>query len=162
MCGIADDGASQGMSREQMAGLDKLLVEVSSDSLEPPLRIHVHHRKLADRAFVLVEVPRGEAVHERSGRAFVRVGATKRRLGGDERMRLMQIRAQSRYLWFDKQVVPETGFETFSERLWEPLRSIAGGSDPRRGLNNLQLLAQDEAGVERATVAGVLLCTAAP
>ena len=158
LCGVADDGTIQGMSREQMAALDRLLVEVSTDAIEPPLRIGVHHRELDGETFLLVDVPRGEALHERSGRAFVRVGATKRRLHGDERLRL----AQSRYLWFDKQTVPQTGFETLAERLWEPLLSAEGASDPRRGLMNLRLLARDDAGVDRATVAGVLLCSRSP
>ena len=129
---------------------------------EPPLRIDVHHRELDGAAFVLVAVPRGEALHERGGRAFIRVGATRRRLRSDEIPRLAQNRAQSRYLWFDKQTVPETGFETLSERLWEPLLSVAGATDPRRGLTNLRLLARDEAGVYRATVASILLCAASP
>ena len=162
LCGVADDGTIQGMSREQMASLDHLLVEVSTDVIEPSLRIKVYHRELDGKAFVLVEVPRGEALHERHGRAFVRVGATKRGLRGDEGLRLAQNRAQSRYLWFDKQVVPETGFETLNERLWEPLLSVAGATDPRRGLMNLRLLAQDEAGVDRATVAGILFCAPSP
>ena len=162
LCGVADDGRIQGMSRDQMAALDRLLVEVCTDAIEPSLRIDVHHRELDGRAFLLVDVPRGDAVHERHGRAFIRVGASKRRLDADERLRLGQRRAQSRYLWFDQQIVPQTGFETLSERLWEPLLSVAGAADPRRGLMNLNLLAQDDAGVARATVAGVLLCAQAP
>ena len=150
------------MTPEQIAAVDSLLVELSTDAVKPALRIDVHHRELDGKAFVLVEVPRGDTIHERDGRAFVRVGATKRRLDGDERLRLAQNRAQSRYLWFDKQIVPNTGFETLSERLWEPLLSVAGADDPRRGLMNLRLLAPDEAGVDRATVAGVLLCAQSP
>ena len=162
LCGVTDDGQIQGMSPEQMAALDTLLVEVGTDTVEPALRIDVHHRELDDKAFVLVEVSRGDAVHERAGRAYIRVGAAKRRLHGDERLRLAQNRTQSRYLWFDKQVVPQTGFETLSERLWEPLLSVAGATDPRRGLMNLRLWSQDETGVDRATVAGVLLCAQSP
>ena len=162
LCGVSDDGTIQGMSREQMAALNHLLVEVSTDALEPPLRIDVQHRELDGRAFLLVAIPRGEALHERSGQAFIRVGATKRRLRRDEGLRLAQNRTQNRYLWFDKQIVSETGFETLSERLWEPLLSMTAAADPRRGLLNLRLMAQDEAGVDRATVAGILLCTPAP
>ncbi len=162
LCGITDDGQVQGMTQEQIAEVDSLLVELSTDAVKPALRIDVHHRELDGKAFVLVEVPRGDTIHERDGRAYIRVGATKRRLDGDERLRLAQNRAQSRYLWFDKQIVPNTGFETLSERLWEPLLSVAGADDPRRGLMNLRLLAQDEAGVDRATVAGVLLCAQSP
>ncbi len=162
LCSVTDQGQIQGMSPEQMKTLDHLLVEVSTDAVEPSLRINVYHRELDNRAFILVQVPKGDAVHECSGKAFIRVGATKRPLDGDERLRLAQKRAQSRYIWFDEQVVPETGFETLDERLWESLLSMVGVKDPRRGLMNLRLLAQDEAGVDRATVAGVLLCTQSP
>ena len=162
LCGVTDDGQVQGMSPEQMVAVNDLLVELGTDAVKPALRIEVHHRELDGKAFVLVEVPRGDTIHERDGRAYVRVGATKRRLDGNERLRLAQNRAQSRYLWFDKQIVPNTGFETLSERLWEPLLSVAGADNPRRGLMNLRLLAHDEAGVDRATVAGVLLCAQSP
>ena len=162
LCGVSDAGTMQDISRQQMVALDRLLVEISTDALAPPLRIAVHHRELDGKAFVLVEVPRGDAVHERDGQAFIRVGATKRPMTRDESLRLAQNRAQNRYLWFDKQIVPETGFETLSERLWEPLLSVAGAADARRGLMNLRLLARDEDGVDRATVAGILLCTPSP
>ena len=78
-----------------MAAVDSLLVEVRTDSVEPLLRINVHHRELDGRAFVLVETPRGIAVYERAGSAFIRVGATKRRLYGDERLRLVQNRRKT-------------------------------------------------------------------
>ncbi len=162
LCGVDDDGTIQGMSQEQMSALDRLLVEVGADTLEPTLRLGVHHRELDGKAFVLVAVPRGEALHERGGKAFIRVGASKRRLRGNESLRLAQNRAQSRCLWFDRQVVPDTGFETLGECLWEPLISVSGAADPRRGLLNLRLLARDEAGVDRATVAGILLCAPSP
>lgn len=162
LCGVKDDGTIQSLSREQMAALNRLLVEVGTDAIEPPLRVDIHHKELDGKAFMLVAIPRGEAVHERGGQAFIRVGATKRRLRRDESLRLEQNRTQNRYLWFDKQTVPETGFETLSERLWEPLLSVAGAASPRHGLTNLRLLAQDESGVDRATVAGILLCAPSP
>ena len=162
LCGVTDDGQIQGMTPEQIAEVGSLLAELSTDAVKPALLVDVHHRELAGKAFVLVRVPRGDTIHERDGRAYIRVGATRRRLDGDERLGLAQNRTRSRNLWFDRQIVPATGFETLSERLWEPLLSVAGAEDPRRGLVNLRLLAPDEAGVDRATVAGVLLCTRSP
>ena len=162
LLGVTDDGLIHGMSREQMAALSDLMVEVSTDSIEPTLRIDVHHRELDGRFFVMVTVPRGDSLHERGGRSWIRVGASKHPLSGDERMRLAQGRAQARFLWFDRQTVPNTGFETLSERLWEPLLSVAGAADPIRGLANMRLLAHDESDVLRATVAGVLLCARRP
>jgi len=162
LCGVTDDGRVPGMSRERMAALSDLLVEASTDSIEPALRIDVHHRELDGKAFVLVEVPRGDSLHERKGRSYLRVGSSKRLMTGDERMRLAQRRAQSRYLWFDRQPVPNTGFETLSEQLWGPLLSVAGAAEPARGLANMRLLARDESDAPRATVAGVLLCARSP
>ena len=86
-----------------MAALDRLLVEISTDAIEPALRIAVQHRKLQDKSFLLVEVFRGGAVHERAGNAFIRVGAAKFHLADDERLRLAQRKGQSRYLWFENQ-----------------------------------------------------------
>ena len=162
LCGVTDSGEFQGFSRKQLAALDELLAEISTDSVSPPLRIQICHREMEGKAYLLVKVPKGDALHESSGRAFIRVGHKKRRLDGDERLRLAQNRAQNRYLWFDEQIVPDTGFETLSERLWEPLLSVTAAAEPRWGLKNLRLLALDEHGVLRATVAGILLCAASP
>ncbi|MCY4160146.1 MAG: putative DNA binding domain-containing protein [Bacteroidetes bacterium] len=162
LCGVSDDGKFQETSTKQMAVLNQALVEISTDSVKPPLRIDVHHRELDGKYFVLVNIPRSSSVHERAGQAFIRVGATKRQLNSDERLRLAQQRAQSRYLWFDKQVVAQTGFDTLSERLWTPLLSTIGAKSPQTALKNLGLLAPDESDVNRATVAGILLCTEYP
>ena len=57
LCGVTDAGDVQGMTREQMVELDSLLVEVSTDSIKPAVRIRTHHRQLHDKPFMLVEVP---------------------------------------------------------------------------------------------------------
>ena len=94
LLGVTDDGSLQGMSKSQMVALSDMIVEVSTDNIEPSLRIDVHHRELDRKAFVMVEVPRGDSLHERRGRSWIRVGSSKRPLTGDERMRLAQRRAQ--------------------------------------------------------------------
>lgn len=162
LCGVSDSGELQGMTPKQASALCRMLVEVSTDTVKPAIRIHIEKRDLDGKMFMLVEVPRGNFVHERSGKAFLRVGDSKRLMESDEYLRLAQERAQSRYTWFDQQVVPNTGFETLLERLWEPLISATGADDPRRALTNLRLLASDEFGADRATVAGILLCTNSP
>lgn len=162
LCGVSDSGELQGMSREQVTALSLMLAEVCTDSVKPSLNVIIEQRQLDGKNFVLVEIPRGHHVHERSGHAYLRVGPTKRTLGHDERLRLAQQRAQSRYIWFDRQVVPNTGFNTLNERLWEPLLSVDGMDDPTRALKNMGLLISDVSGVNRATVAGILLCTGSP
>ena len=44
LCAVDDDGKIHGMSREQMTDLDRVLVELSDQTIEPPLRIDVHRR----------------------------------------------------------------------------------------------------------------------
>ena len=162
LIGVTDDGILQGMSREQMAALDDVLVEVSTDAIKPALHIDVHRRKLDGRAFVLVKVPRGDSLHECGGRSWIRVGASTRRWTGDEPMRLAQQRAQGRRLSYDERTVGGTGFDTLDPVLWRPMLSAEVATEPEVALAKLALLASDESGVQCATVAGVLLCTQHP
>ena len=163
LAGVSDDGDIIGLSRSQIASLDSLLVEVSTDTIKPPVRIRTHHKELSNGKLVLLaEVPESDFVHESPGGSYIRVGASKRLMGGDERLRLAQRRSQARFLWFDKQTVPGTGFNTLAESLWRPLLSAEGAAEPEVALRKLALLEDDDGGELRATVAGVLLCTPSP
>ena len=163
LCSVTDEGEVQGMSHEQIVELDSLLVEVSSDSTRPAVCIRTYHKQLPDgRRLLLVDVPEGDLQHDSPGGSYVRVGGSKRRMTSDERLRLAQRRGQARFLSFDEQAVPGTGFKTLDESLWKPLLSAEGAADPGSALEKLALLAVDETGIPRATVAGVLLCTRNP
>ena len=74
LCGVTDDGEVQDMSREQIVELDSLLVEVSTDSIRPAVRIRTYHRQLDGRPFMLVEIPEGDSQHDSPGGSYVRVG----------------------------------------------------------------------------------------
>lgn len=163
LCGVTDSGAVQGMSREQMDALERLLVEVCTDMITPPIRPIVLRRE-TDKGvpFLLVEVPQGHTQHDSPGGSYHRVGSSKRRMTSDERLRLVQQRGQARFLWFDKQPVEGTGFGSLDESLWKPLLSTVGAADPESALERLGLLTSDKNGITRATVAGVLLCCRSP
>ena len=162
LCGVTDGGDVQDLSREQIVELDKLLVEVSTDTIKPPVRIRTQHRELNGRRFLLLDIPRSDAQHDSPGGSYLRVGGSKRRMTSDQRLRLAQERSQARYQWFDEQPVPETGFGTLDESLWKRLMSAEGAANPESALTKLGLLTDDDAGVKRATVAGVLMCTSNP
>ncbi len=162
LCGVTDAGEIQGLSREQIVALDSVLVEVSSDAIKPAVRINTYHRELDGKRLLLVEVPQGESQHDSPGGSYVRVGGSKRRMTSDERLRLAQLRGQARFLWFDKQPVSNTGLGTLDEALWKPLLSVEGRDDPETALEKMGLLGQDEHGVVRATVAGLLFCSHTP
>ena len=162
LCGVTDEGEMQDMSREQIVELDSVMVEVSSDAIKPPVRIRTHHRQLDGKRLLVVEVPEGESQHDSPGGSYIRVGGSKRKMPGDERLRLAQRRGQARFRSFDEQTLPDTGFGTLDESLWKPLLTAEGAADPESALGKLALLAPDEAGIPRSTVAGVLLCTRNP
>ncbi|MDE0314507.1 MAG: putative DNA binding domain-containing protein [Candidatus Poribacteria bacterium] len=163
LCGVTDSGDVQGMSREQMDKLEMLLVEICTDTIKPLIRPTIFRREIEEgKPFLLVGVPQGYALHNSPGGSFHRVGSSKRQMTTDEQLRLAQKRAQSRFLWFDKQLVPGTGFGSLDESLWKPLLSAEGAAAPELALDKMGLLTNDENGTTRATVAGVLLCTPSP
>ncbi len=162
LCGVTDEGEIQGMSREQIVQLDALLVETSTDSIKPAVRIRTYHRQLDGGQLILVDVPEGESQHDSPGGSYIRVGGSKRKLTSDERLRLAQRRGQARFSSYDEQPVLGTGFETLDKSLWRFLLSAEGAMAPEPSLRKLALLTNDDAGILRATVAGVLLCTQNP
>ncbi len=163
LCGVTDAGAAQGLSREQMDALDVLVVDVCSDAIHPPIIPDTRRLEVAGgKPLLLVRVSAGDAVHESPGGDFQREGNSLRRMTDEQRLRLAQRRGQARFLWFDKQPVPGTGFNTLEESLWKPLLSAAGAADPRAALKRMGLLINDDKQRLRASAAGILLCCSAP
>ena len=162
LCGVTDKGDVQGLSREQMDELERLLVDICTDVIKPPVRPTILRRIVDERPLLLVEIPQGQAQYDSPGGSYHRVGSSKRRMTSEERLRLAQRRGQARFRWFDEQTVPDTGFRTLDETLWKPLLSVEGRDNPEMALEKLALLGRDENDAIRATVAGILLCTHAP
>lgn len=163
LCGVTDRGDVQGLSREQMDELDMSFVKICTDTIKPPIRPTILRWEIEPgKPFLIVEIPQGHTQHDSPGGSYHRVGSSKRKMTSDERLRLAQQRAQSRFLWFDKQPVPGTGFGSLDESLWKPLLSAEGPTNPELALEKMGLLTNDENATTRATVAGVLLCTHSP
>ena len=160
--GVTDRGEVPGMSREHLDAVERLVGEIARDSIKPAIRLEAYRLELDGRSLLLVTVPEGHAQHDSPGGSYLRVGSSKQPMTPDERMRLAQQRGQVRFGSFGEQTVGDTGFATFDEELWKPLLSAEGLADPEVALEKLGLLAADEHGVTRATVSGVLVCTAHP
>ena len=162
LCGVSDDGEVQGMTRAQLDAVEQLVVNICPASIKPAIEIDTLRLELDDRAFLAVDVAAGYALHNSPGGSFRRAGSSKRKMMSDDQLRLAQQRGQARFLWFDKQPVPETGFGSLDESLWRPLLSVQGAAAPDLGLTKLGLLTDTAAGARLATVAGVLLCSRNP
>lgn len=165
LCGVMDAGApqAQAFTRAQLDNLERLLVEIGQDSIKPRVNISTFRIEIAEGApALLAQIPEGYAAHASPGGVFQRVGSSKRPLNSEEQLRLAQRRGQARFIWYDEQPVPDTGFASLDEALWRPLISAAGAAEPEVALSRMGLLGRDQHGVTRATVAGLLICSLTP
>ena len=140
--------------------------DICNDSIKPALDATI--RKLEIRgssgdllAVIRVDVPRSLFVHKSPGGYFRRIGSSKREMSPELLARLFQERSQSRLIRFDESVVPGTQQTDLDERL--AARFLARSQTPAdTGLRKLRIVAEDDDGVLRLTVAGVLMCAHEP
>ena len=169
VCVLGVDDKTHGIDGIPIGKLDAVeafVREICNDSIKPPLTVAIIRLELPDvsgdlRAVVRVDVPRSLFVHQSPGGYFRRQGSSKRQLEPDQLARLFQHRSQARLIRFEEQTVPRTGVATLDEPLWRRFTSV-DSADPVLTLRKLKLISGDDNGVERATVAGVLMCAAHP
>ena len=161
LCGVTDDGDVQGMSREEVVALVKVVDDVINDTIKPPLNVRYSTVKHKGKSFLAVEVPEGEALHDSPKGPYIRRGATKRKMSRSESQRLSSMREQAGVVWYDKLRLPGIRFNDLDESLWMPLLG-ANSENPKDSLRKMGLLSQTNGKKLEATVAGVLLCTKNP
>lgn len=165
-----EDGSREvvGIPLEALDAVEELARSICQDSIKPPLIAVIERLWLPSAdgtavAVLKVDVPRGLFVHQSPGGYLHRVGSSKRLMGPEYLARLFQQRSQARITRFDEQAVPTARLEDLSEKLWERFRTgNSGAQAPEDFLNKLGAARQDEQGVWRPTVAGVLLATDDP
>lgn len=162
LCGVTDDGEVQDMDRGQLDALEMIFNQACADSIKPSIAPVILRKELDGKALLLIQVSEGDSRHDSPGGCFRRIGSKKQPMDSDEQLRLAQRRGQARYRWFDEQTVGGTGIATLSESLWKPLLNAQSADEPEIALSKLGLLSDDEHGVLRATVAGILLCCHSP
>ncbi len=150
-----------GVAAERLEMVERFVYEVCNDSITPPVVFHTYRMELPDstgtpRPILKVEVPRSLFVHESRGGYFHRQGSSKRRMPPELLARLFQQRSQARLIRFEEQAVPGATFDDLDEDL---SRRFLGpfSEDLAATLQKMNLLVEDESGVERPTVAGVLM-----
>lgn len=155
-----------GVPLEHLDGVERFVREVCNDLVVPPLSVKVIRLTLPDllgepRPVLKIDVPRSLFVHKSPGGYFRRQGSSKRELSPDLLARLFQQRSQARLIRFDEQAVPDTSIRDLEEELWRRFLPEQT-DDPVTVLRKLKLLTTDDLAEERASVAGVLLCSEHP
>ena len=160
---VSDAGEVRSMNRQQMDALEAFVSEIFADSIRPPLAFVTQRLALADGSFVLVvEVEQSALVHKSPGGYLSRQGSARRELSSEALHRLFQQRGRSGLLGPDEAIVTGTGPNTLDATLVDRFLSSRATESTDAQLAKLGLVREDDSGVIRATVAGVLLCTARP
>ena len=169
VCVLGVDDRSKdvvGIERGQLDTVERWLWEICNDSIKPVLPVRIIRMELPDltgnqKAVIKLEVPKSLWVHQSPGGYFIRQGSSKRALIPEALARLFQQRSQAGIIHFDEQAVPDTGLESLDQALWSRF-VLPEYRDDQNFLRKLKVLTTDDQGRERATVAGILLCSTRP
>jgi len=160
---VSDAGEVRSLDRKQMDALEAFVGEIYADSISPSLAFVTQRLALPDGSSVLVvEVEQSALVHKSPGGYLSRQGSARRELSSEALRRLFQQRGRSGLLGPDEVIVAGTGPNTLESTLVDRFLSSRATDPADAQLTKLGLVGEDDSGVIRATVAGVVLCTARP
>ncbi len=155
-----------GLPLEHMDAVESWVREVCNDAVKPAIDVMIRKLELPDSTgrlapLIRVDVPRSLFVHKSPGGYFRRLGSSKREMAPDLLARLFQERSQSRVIRFDESPVPGTSPSEIDPQLAR--RFLRDSTEPAdASLRKLRIVADDDDGLPRITIAGVLLCTQEP
>ena len=140
--------------------------DICNDSISPPVDATIRKLEIQGPsgdllAVIRIDIPRSLFVHRSPGGYLRRIGSSKREMSPELLARLFLERSQSRLIRFDESVVPRTGETDLDERLGARFLP-RGATSVGAYLRKLRIAAEDEDGVLRLTVAGVVMCTRDP
>ena len=159
--GVDDSGAVRGVPPARVDAVEQWVLDVATHNCDPPIRPILRKALLPgdggdDERVLLVEVPRGLYVHRTSGgRYYARLGSTKRDLTPPELVRLFQQRGRE-YV-FDEQPVLAATVDDLNRHRLEAFFGRSPTIPWLDLLRNTRVTYRDEDGVDRPTVAGLLV-----
>ena len=140
--------------------------DVARSAIDPPLVPIIEKLVLPDAdgqmlPVLKVEIQRGVCVHRSPGGYLRRVGDSVREMDTAALVRLLEQRGQLDAT-FDRQVVVDASLEDLDARLADRFVGPVDGGDRTAALVKLDMVAEDEVGVLRPTVTGLLFGTRWP
>ncbi len=162
LIGVDDNSDIVGLELQQLNQVEKTVVEICEDSIEPSVPIFTEKLRLDDKNILKIEVRRSLFVHKTPNGYFTRQGSSKREIPTDQLARLLQSRSQARIITFDEQLVPNTHKKTLREPLYQRFITEDASEDDIEDLLLKRSLLVKEGREIRASVAGVLMCHDTP
>lgn len=156
-----------GIPKDKLDAVEERVRNACYDSITPVLAPVIERTILPNTAgqevpIIRVEVARSLFVHQSPGGYFHRVGSSKRPMPPEFLARLFQQRSQSRLIRFDEQAVSSARISDLSEKLWKRFATVRSDDVRDVLLTKLGMAKQDDQGVLRPSVAGILMATENP
>lgn len=164
--GVADDGMIKGIPEDHLRCVEEWVVNITTNNCAPPIRPIIRSLRLPDpsgelKSLLVITIRKGLYVHQTTrGRWYVRVGSTKRDLTAQELPRLLQERG--RMFVFDESPVLTARVDELDSGLVKTVLGKAHGIEGDQLLLNKRITLQDEEGMVRPTVAGLLCFSKKP
>ena len=153
-----------GIPLDDLDTVEAWVREICNDSVKPPLDADIRKLTMEDSTgqsvpVIRIDLARSLFVHKSPGGYFRKIGSSKREMAPEALARLIQERSFSRLIQFDETIVPGTGPSDLHYAL---VRRFTLADPTEDTLRKLHIVANDDDGAERLTIAGVLLCTPEP
>ena len=158
LIGIDDNKEIIGIELQQLDGVEKTVVEICHDSIEPTVLFFTEKLRMDEKNILKIEIPKSQFPHRSPNGYFFRYGSSKRKMTTEQLGRLIQSRSQARTIRFDEQFVPTTHRRTLRESLYRRFITEDAPEDMIEDLLLKRTLLVEEGGEIRASVAGVLMC----
>ncbi len=156
-----------GIPLDRLDTAERFAHEVCFDSIKPPVQARIERILLAgtdgtERPILRIDIPRSPFVHKSPGGYWHRVGSAKREMAPEYLVRLLQQRSQSGIVRMDEQLLPGTTLANLDAQLIEKFRGERSDDSQAVLLRKLAMAREDDGGVLRPTMAGILLACEAP
>ena len=162
LIGIDDNREIVGIEPQNLDNVEKTVVEICEDSIEPTVPIFTEKLRLDGKNLLKVEIPRSFFVHKTHNGYYTRREKTKKEMSTQQLAQLFQTRSQPRKTHFDTLPVPNTHKGTLRESHYCRFITENATEDVIEDLLLKRSLLVQEGREIRASVAGVLMCHDTP
>ncbi len=162
LIGIDDNREIVGIEPQNLDNVEKTVVEICNDSIEPTVPIFTEKLRLDGKNLLKIEIPRSFFVHKTHNGYYTRREKTKKEMSTQQLAQLFQTRSQPRKTHFDTLPVPNTHKGTLRESLYCRFITEGAAEDETVDLLLKRTLLVAEGREIRASVAGVLMCHETP
>lgn len=162
LIGVDDYRDIVGLGLQELDRIEKTVVEICEDSIEPAVPIFTEKLRIDDKNLLKIEIPQNFFVHKTHNGYYTRQEKTKKEMSTQQLARLFQTRSQPRKTHFDTLSVPNTYRRTLRESLYKRFITEGAPEDMIEDLLLKRTLLVQEGREIRASVAGVLMCYDTP